>query len=145
MVYGFPRSNWKDLYTSVPKNRWPGRLCRRETTWDHRRPLPKQCYVSTTACVWPVFGCMHHGHMMVWHNHCDICDAWICEGVIYHTPRGISSFMTTYGSPISSLIRYLYPSFRTVIDTISTLNILNDLKVAYINSSKKDCIQEHQQ
>jgi hypothetical protein len=27
----------KDLYMSVPKNRWPGRLCRRETTWDHRR------------------------------------------------------------------------------------------------------------
>jgi hypothetical protein len=35
--------------------------------------------------------------------------------------------------------------FRTVIDTIITLNILYDLKVAYRNSSKKGCIQEHQQ
>jgi hypothetical protein len=48
--------------------------------------------------------------MMLWHKHCDICDAWLCEGVIYHTPSGISSRMTTYGSPISPLIRSLYPS-----------------------------------
>jgi hypothetical protein len=32
-----------------------------------------------------------------------------------------------------------------VIDTISTFNILYDLKVAYRNSSKKGCIQEQQQ
>jgi hypothetical protein len=48
--------------------------------------------------------------MILWHKHCDIFDAWLCEGVIYHTPEGISSLMTTYGSPISPLIRYLYPS-----------------------------------
>jgi hypothetical protein len=67
MVYGFPRRNWKDLYMSVPKNRWTGRVCRRETTWDHRRPLPKQYYFSTPAQVWTVFGCIHHGHIIVWH------------------------------------------------------------------------------
>jgi hypothetical protein len=37
-------------------------------------------------------------------------DAWLCEGVIYHTPGGISLPMTTYGSPISPLIISLYPS-----------------------------------
>jgi hypothetical protein len=79
--------------------------------------------------------------MMLWHKNCDICDAWLCEGVVYHTPGGISSLITTYGSPISPLIRSLYPFFRTVIDTINTLNILYDLKVAYRNSSKKGCIQ----
>jgi hypothetical protein len=31
-------------------------------------------------------------------THCDIFDAWLCEGVIYHTSGGISSLMTTYGS-----------------------------------------------
>jgi hypothetical protein len=48
--------------------------------------------------------------MILWHKHCDIFDAWICEGVIYHTPGGISSLMTNYGSPISPLIRFIYPS-----------------------------------
>jgi hypothetical protein len=47
--------------------------------------------------------------MILWHKHCDIFDAWLCEGVIYHTPGGISSLMTTYGSTISPLIRSLYP------------------------------------
>jgi hypothetical protein len=109
MVYGLPRRDLKDLYMSAPKNRWPGRLCRGETTWDHRRHQPKQFYVSNPACVWPVFGCIHHGHMILWHKNCDICDACICEGVIYHTPGRISSLMTTYGSPISRLIISLYP------------------------------------
>jgi hypothetical protein len=56
------------------------------------------------------FGCMYHGHMMLWHTHCDIYDVWICEGVIYHTSDGTSSLMTTYGSPISPLIRLICPS-----------------------------------
>jgi hypothetical protein len=73
----------------VPNNRWPGRLCRRETTWVHRRPLPKQCYFSTHARVWLVLRYMHHGHMILWHTYFDIFDAWLCEGVIYHTPGGI--------------------------------------------------------
>jgi hypothetical protein len=47
--------------------------------------------------------------MILWHKHCDIFDAWLYEGVIYHTPGGISS-LTTYGSLISSLIRFRYPS-----------------------------------
>jgi hypothetical protein len=34
---------------------------------------------------------------------------------------------------------------RTGIDTISTFNILYDLKVAYRTISKKGCIQEQQQ
>jgi hypothetical protein len=34
--------------------------------------------------------------MMSWHKHSDICDAWLCEGVIYHNPGGIYSLMTTY-------------------------------------------------
>jgi hypothetical protein len=48
--------------------------------------------------------------MILWHKHCDIFDVWLCEGVIYHTSDGISSLMTTYGSPISPLIRLLCPS-----------------------------------
>jgi hypothetical protein len=48
--------------------------------------------------------------MTLWHKHCDIFDAWLYESVIYHTPDGISSLMTAYGSPISPLIRSLYPS-----------------------------------
>jgi hypothetical protein len=91
------------VYMFVPKNKWSGRLCRCETTWDHRRTLPKQCYFSTPARVWPVFGCIYHGHMILWHTHCHIFDAWLCEGVIYHTSDGISSLMTTYGSPTTEL------------------------------------------
>jgi hypothetical protein len=34
------------------------------------------------------------------YKHRDICDVWLCEGVIYHTPGGIFSLMTTYDSPI---------------------------------------------
>jgi hypothetical protein len=49
--------------------------------------------------------------MILWHKHCDIFDAWLSEGVIYHTPGGISSLLTTYDSPISPLIRSLYPSY----------------------------------
>jgi hypothetical protein len=48
--------------------------------------------------------------ILYYDRHCDIFDAWHCEGVIYHTPHGISSLMTTYGSPISPLIRSLYYS-----------------------------------
>jgi hypothetical protein len=33
--------------------------------------------------------------MMIWHRHSDLCEVWICEGVIYHTLDGISSPMTT--------------------------------------------------
>jgi hypothetical protein len=55
-------------------------------------------------------GCMYHGHMILWHKHCDICDVWLYEGVIYHTSDGIPSLMTTYGSHISPLIRLLCPS-----------------------------------
>jgi hypothetical protein len=44
---------------------------------------------------------MHCGHIMPWHKHIDICDVWLCEGVMYHTPGGISSLMITYDSPIS--------------------------------------------
>jgi hypothetical protein len=51
---------------------------------------------------------IHHGHMMSWHKHIDKCDAWLCEGVIYHTPGGISSLMTTYGPHISLPIRSVY-------------------------------------
>jgi hypothetical protein len=47
--------------------------------------------------------CIHHGYMMSWHKHSDICDFWLCEGVICHTPGGISSLMTTYDSHIPSL------------------------------------------
>jgi hypothetical protein len=112
MVYGFPRRNWKDIYMPVPKNIWPGSLCRRDTTWDHRRHLPKHCYSSTPSWVWPDFGCIYHGHMILWHKYCDIFDAWLCEGVIYHTPGGISSLMTTYGSTIYPLIRSIYPSYN---------------------------------
>jgi hypothetical protein len=43
------------------------------------------------------------------HN-CDLCDAWLCEGVIYHTSHGIPSLMTTYGSPIFSTYKLLCPS-----------------------------------
>jgi hypothetical protein len=35
--------------------------------------------------------CMHHGHIMAWHKHSDICYVWLCECVIYHTCGGISS------------------------------------------------------
>jgi hypothetical protein len=76
-------------------------MCRRETTWDYRRPLPKQFYFSTHKLVWPVLGCIYHGHMILWHTHCDMFDDWICEDVIYHPPGGISSLMTTYGSFMS--------------------------------------------
>jgi hypothetical protein len=41
--------------------------------------------------------------MMSWHTHSDICDVWLCEGVLYHTHGGIPSLMTTYDSPILSL------------------------------------------
>jgi hypothetical protein len=34
--------------------------------------------------------------MISWHKHCDIFDAWLCEGVLYHTSGGISSLLTTY-------------------------------------------------
>jgi hypothetical protein len=57
-----------------------------------------------------VFGCIYHGHMILWHKHRDKFDAWLCEGVIYHNSDGISSLMTTYGSLISPLIRLLCPS-----------------------------------
>jgi hypothetical protein len=46
--------------------------------------------------------------MMSWHKQSDIYDAWLCEGVVYHTPDEISSLMTTYGSPISPFIKSLY-------------------------------------
>jgi hypothetical protein len=49
------------------------------------------------------FGCMHHVHMMRWQRHSDLCEFWICEGVIYHTLDGISSPMTNYDSPVSFL------------------------------------------
>jgi hypothetical protein len=32
----------RKTYTCLcQRTKWPGRLCRREATWDHRRPLPK--------------------------------------------------------------------------------------------------------
>jgi hypothetical protein len=36
---------------------------------------------------------MHHGHMILSHKHCDICDAWLCEGVIYHIHLGSSRLL----------------------------------------------------
>jgi hypothetical protein len=60
--------------------------------------------LGTKEGLWPVFGCIHYGHMMSCHKHSDICDVWICEGVIYHTPGGISSLMATYDSHILSLL-----------------------------------------
>jgi hypothetical protein len=47
--------------------------------------------------------------MILWHKHCDICDAWLCEGVIYHTSDGIPSLMTNYGSPIFSTYKTSLP------------------------------------
>jgi hypothetical protein len=58
------------------------------------------------------------------------------NGAYDYLSLGISLLMTTYGSPISPLIRSLYP-FRTVIDQINTLDILYDLKAVYRNSGKK--------
>jgi hypothetical protein len=60
------------------------------------------------------FGCIYHGHMISWHKHSDICDVWLCEGVIYHTPGEIPSLMIHLFLPI----RLPYFHFRTVIDTI---------------------------
>jgi hypothetical protein len=40
--------------------------------------------------------------MLVLLHEYGICDVWLCEAVIYHTPGGISSLMTTYDSPIFS-------------------------------------------
>jgi hypothetical protein len=51
---------------------------------------------------------MHHGHMMIWHKHSDLCEVWLCEGVVYHTPGGISSSMATYDSQIDQFRSDLY-------------------------------------
>jgi hypothetical protein len=69
--------------------------------------------------------------MILWHKDCDIFDAWLCEGMIYHISDGISSLMTTYGSLVSPL------DFSALLRTeIDTFNILYDLKVAYKKQQK---------
>jgi hypothetical protein len=62
--------------------------------------------------------------MILWHKHCDIFDACLCEGLIYHTSDGISSPMTTYGSPISDkLLPLPQPPVRARTDARTHVQI----------------------
>jgi hypothetical protein len=50
--------------------------------------------------------------MILWHKHCDIFDAWLCEGVIYHTPGRISTYdhlWITYLSTYNISLTFLGP------------------------------------
>jgi hypothetical protein len=91
----------------VPKSKWSGRLCRSETTWDHRRHSPNSAIVVLLHEYGRFLGayimdiCCHGTNIV-------ICDAWLYEGVFYHTPGGNSSLMNNYGSPISLPIISFY-------------------------------------
>jgi hypothetical protein len=83
--------------------------------------------------------------MISWHKHSDICDVWLCEGVVYHTPGEIYSLMTTYDSPFSPNKIPLF-HFRNVIDTICAhLTPYNTWILHAGRAARRCCIQDEQQ